>query len=1182
MADRQAFLRYLSLAATHLTVALTYYASGLLSLTLAGPSGYASAIWPPAGIALAVFLAYGYKFWPGIFLGALAVNMAPSFDTSQFDTFYSSLLIGFGIASGATVQALAGAYIVRRYVRIPSTMEHLKDIGLLILLGGPLSCLINATLGIAVLISSGSIPVSNFIFSWLTWWVGDSIGVMVFTPVLLLLLTPNLAVSRTRKIVVSTFLAVTFVVSILVFMSAIAAENRRHQANFDREASHISQQLEQNLHGYFYILLSIERLFASSDYVGENEFHTFVKELFVQYPGLNALTWRPRVTKGERSAFESEMRKTRPDFSITERNLDTGERSILGERDVYFPTTYVEYPDNRPKILGGDVYVYPIRREALNNSWIIGKSVMTDRVIIFDKNDNQAAASVIFHPIYKNGMPIETTEQRRDNLLGFIAGSFVFSEMLKGINDQAEKMELHIRLSDRSTSEGEQILYDSSPDSVLKGVASNLITTYESQVKIGGQNWLLEILPTASYVAKRHSWAIWMVLAAGLMFTSLFGVFLLLVTGRTDVIKRTVDEKTEELSVQGRVLEEINRLNTAVLSSANYLIIATDVEGKIIVFNREAEKSLGYTIDEVLYRETPGIWHDSADMLQRANELSRETNSNVPLGFDVFITIPLARGSERREWTFIRKDGSKFSGELTVTPLLDNNGKPVGFLHIVQDITERKKIEKMKSEFISTVSHELRTPLTSIRGSLGLIAAGTLGKLPEKAASMVGIAHKNSERLVHIINDILDIEKLESGKMKMNIQTVSVKNFLQQAVESNAAYGDKYNVKFVLEKVNPGLTVYADPDRLMQVMSNLLSNAAKFSPQGGHVNIRAHLANEKVHFEVQDHGTGIAEEFRDRIFEKFAQADSSSTRRFEGTGLGLSIAKQFVEVMKGSLGFETEMGKGTTFYFDLPLAEIQKQAKPEIHQNYILVCEHDREVLEFMKAVLNHEGFGVDIAHNIDEARQKIKERSYAAITLDLVMPDMNGADFLRELRANPATYDLPVIVISVRADETRKILSGDALGVVDWLTKPIDHLKLVKTLRNSIEHRYEKMPRILHVEDDEDLTRILAEALSGRAVLISAATLKESYRQLHSQRFDLLILDLAMPDGSGLELLNHIKENLAYSIPVLILSASETTEEVQRQVAKTLVKSRMSEDKIIETIMTLIQPQSEEKREAL
>ena len=250
-------------------------------------------------------------------------------------------------------------------------------------------------------------------------------------------------------------------------------------------------------------------------------------------------------------------------------------------------------------------------------------------------------------------------------------------------------------------------------------------------------------------------------------------------------------------------------------------------------------------------------------------------------------------------------------------------------LCILRDITERKRVDRLKTEFLSVVSHELRTPLTSISGSLALMAAGVTGELPAQAGTMIGIAHRNSERLVRLINDLLDLQKIESGTMPLHTEPVEVLPLLEQVIEANYAYGSRYGVTFDLEtdeSASEDIRVEADADRLMQVVTNLLSNAAKFSPEGSTVLVEVGRHNGQVRVSVHDEGPGIPEEYQALIFEKFAQGDASSSRQKEGTGLGLSISKAIVEMHGGRIGFETEVGQGATFYFDLPYWEAEKIA----------------------------------------------------------------------------------------------------------------------------------------------------------------------------------------------------------------------------------------------------------------
>ncbi|MFZ9968047.1 MAG: ATP-binding protein, partial [Steroidobacteraceae bacterium] len=243
-----------------------------------------------------------------------------------------------------------------------------------------------------------------------------------------------------------------------------------------------------------------------------------------------------------------------------------------------------------------------------------------------------------------------------------------------------------------------------------------------------------------------------------------------------------------------------------------------------------------------------------------------------------------------------------------------------GVLQWVIDISERVRMERMKREFIATVSHELRTPLTSIRGSLAMLTKGVGGELPKPAAGLVDIAHRNSERLILLVNDILDMEKLEAGRMEFALEDLTLEPLIRQALETQRPYGEALGVRYEFEGDLQGLCVRADANRLQQVLANLLSNAAKFSPRGGVVTLRVASLPSCIRLEVRDHGSGIPEAFRHRIFQKFAQADASDARAKGGTGLGLSITQAMVERMGGRIGFTSEPGVLTVFFVEMPPA----------------------------------------------------------------------------------------------------------------------------------------------------------------------------------------------------------------------------------------------------------------------
>ena len=392
-----------------------------------------------------------------------------------------------------------------------------------------------------------------------------------------------------------------------------------------------------------------------------------------------------------------------------------------------------------------------------------------------------------------------------------------------------------------------------------------------------------------------------------------------------------------------------------------------------------------------------------------------------------------------------RRDGSIFPMELEVAKI--NIGTEVMFLGVTRDITDRKEADRMKSEFVSTVSHELRTPLTVIKGSLGLVTSGNFGEMPEPSARMIELAERNTERLITLVNDLLDMEKLQSGKMEFDFKKMSLTGLVTNAVEINKPYAEDKNAVFKLAEIAPEAFINGDVERLNQVLANLLSNAAKFSPEGETIEISLRRNGNNFRVSVSDQGAGVPEEFRANIFERFTQADSSNVRQQGGTGLGLNISRAIIEKHGGIIDFESEPGNGASFYFDLveygknritapvPAADAADgpAAQPKILNGlHILVLEDEPDVAEFICILLQQYGARCDVAHDAEEARAAIAKTKYQAITLDMLLPSESGVSFLQELRANDATKDIPVVVVSAIANDSREEVLTSVLGVMD------------------------------------------------------------------------------------------------------------------------------------------------------
>lgn len=374
-----------------------------------------------------------------------------------------------------------------------------------------------------------------------------------------------------------------------------------------------------------------------------------------------------------------------------------------------------------------------------------------------------------------------------------------------------------------------------------------------------------------------------------------------------------------------------------------------------------------------------------------------------------------------------------------------------GLFRALRYASERKRLEWLKDEFISSVSHELRTPLTSISGSLGLLMSKAVGTLPDAAMRLLAIAHANSQRLIRLVNDILDIQKMESGSVVFNYKRVAVRSLVEEAIEANRGFAEGHGVRIRLEDASAVGDVRADPDRLVQAVTNLLSNAVKFSPANCEVTIAIEKSNDTVRICVRDHGPGIPVDFKPHVFQRFAQAETTSERKTGGTGLGLNITKQIVDRLGGQVGFADAPGGGTVFHIELPCwslmtsMAIDLDALPDAPR--ILLCEDDFEAAIALRKQLQQGGFATDFAYSAADALTCAAATQYYTILVDLKLPDGDGVTLILRLRELPQYREAPIIVVSADPHRGRMDMRSSRLNVLDWLSKPVDFGHLMRVL---------------------------------------------------------------------------------------------------------------------------------------
>jgi PAS domain S-box-containing protein len=567
-------------------------------------------------------------------------------------------------------------------------------------------------------------------------------------------------------------------------------------------------------------------------------------------------------------------------------------------------------------------------------------------------------------------------------------------------------------------------------------------------------------------------------------------------------------------------------------------------------------------------------------------------------------------GNEKvSDWRHRLKDGSIIDVEIT-SYALNFSGRPAEVV-VAVDISQKKHNEtektkfmdslaaanrqlelrnreveqatKLKSKFLASMSHELRTPLNAIVGFSGLLADGTAGQMNDKQKRFVTHIKEGAHHLLQLINDILDLSKIEAGQLEIRCEDFQVKDALPEVLSTIRPLAMAKNIR-VHHDLAASYSIYADRVRFKQILYNLLSNAVKFTPEGGHVSIHYAELSELIRVSVRDTGIGIRPEDQEVIFEEFRQIEGDGAH--EGTGLGLAITKRLVEQQGGNIWLESEFGKGTCFSFTLPAGSAQSHVTPDLGPRIqpslspgsgkmplILIVDDEVPAREILASYLEPEGFRVEIACSAAEAIAKARELQPDAITLDILMPNSNGFDTLLSLKSESDTAHIPIIVVSI-VDQQKM---GFALGAADYLVKPVDKGRLLRTIRKYTQPLTIAESLILVVDDDPSTLDLLETTLHSAGYKTKTALSgKAALDTLAHTRVNGILLDLVMPEMDGFEVLEHVKHDAALKdIPVIILTAKSLTEEdgevLKRQAQALLQKNGAWKEGLMTTLETVI-----------
>ncbi len=609
------------------------------------------------------------------------------------------------------------------------------------------------------------------------------------------------------------------------------------------------------------------------------------------------------------------------------------------------------------------------------------------------------------------------------------------------------------------------------------------------------------------------------------------------------------------LSILSRVKQSEKRHSSlaAIVESADDAILSHTLDGTIVTWNQGAEKVFGYTAHETVGRSIK---------LLAPLESDGETDG-------ILETIRNGEMVQNHETTWVRKDGGQIDVSLTVSAIRDATGKITGAAAIARDISRRKQfrrelenknraleeqyhvvqeVNRLKSEFLANMSHELRTPLNAIIGFAQLMADGRVGPVSQNHKEYLDDILSAGRRLLELINDVLDLARIESGKMEFSAEPVEISPIIDQVrtILHKAAVNKHLSITV---DISPELeTLVLDAARLKQVLYNYLSNAIKFTADGGHVSIHALLENaDHFRLEVRDTGIGISAERLGELFADFKQLDAGLNKRHQGTGLGLALTRKIVEVQGGRVGVRSRAGEGSVFFAVLPRRAIgsHDHLPTQIDTSTlpgpkILVVEDDKNDINWLRQTLSQAGYAVDFATTGAEAMIKAAATPYSAILLDLILPDALGWDVLNSIRNTEKNQHAPIIVITVVTEKA----AAKSFALQDYLSKPVSPSALLASLRRAGIIADGMGKKILVVDDDPQALKLASAALESSGYQASchssAASALESAGQ---SAIDAVVLDLLMPEMDGFDFLDGLRKLAnCKDTPVIVWTAKNIT----------------------------------------